>query len=119
MLLIAGALIELGDGRFHFLYGDIGVVRAANRDLSSPTCRAMRSMYCSFFIAPHPWYRLRQWERGRQPHGEGFGEILVRMLLRIPAFDVPHILPRKRNRACSHPDMGGGMVRTTRATRES
>src|SRR5205085_11995588 len=35
----------------------------------------------------------------RQPDGEGFGEVLVGMLLRVPTENVPHVRARKRIRA--------------------
>ena len=62
---------------------------------SGPTSRITSSTHSSLRSALQPSYSVRQSEVGRQPDRKRLGEILVRVLLRVPAEDVPHVVARE------------------------
>ena len=84
------------DRGVHLLDGDVG--RAAPADGIGVAQRARHAVHVAELLhrapalVPRPPLRA-----GRQPDGERLGEILVRVLLRVPARDVPHEAARERD----------------------
>ena len=96
-LLIERVLIELADGKIHFVHGDIGIAALDHRvGIAEP---AANPIHVEQLLHRAPaLISLPPVGAGCQPYREGLGEVFVGMLLRVPALHVPHELTREGNR---------------------
>ena len=95
-LLIECALIEFIDRDRHFVDGDIGV--AVRDDGICVAEFAADAIHVKQLLHRAPAVvSLTPVGARSQPDGEGFSEVFVGMLLRIPAFHVAHELTREGN----------------------
>ena len=96
-MLAERALIEFADGDIHFVNSDIGITvchyRVGIAEFAAHAIHVVQLFHRSPAFVTLPPIGAR-----RQPYSEGFSKVLVGMLLRVPAFHVPHEQARKRNR---------------------
>ena len=95
-LLRQAETIELADRRLHLIDGDVGVAATPDgfniSDFSRDAIDVLQlGQRAPAFVALSP-LRAR-----REPDRERFGEIFIRMLLRVPPGHVANELPRERN----------------------
>ena len=88
-------VIKLSDGSFHVIDGNVVWPRRRGGSVfpnfpRQPIQEAQLLHRAPAAIALAP-VRSR-----RQPHRKGLGKIFIRMLLRIPSRQMPHIIARKR-----------------------
>ena len=91
-------LIKVGNRGLHLFDCDVGVSLRSRRLSVAKLSR--HPIHIDQLLHGSPaGVALAPVGAGRNPHREGFGEVFIRMLLRVPAFHVPHILARERHRA--------------------
>jgi hypothetical protein len=88
--------VEVGDGRIHLLDRDVGPPRGAHRlDVSELPGHPVHVL--QFREGPPPAVLLAPVGPRGEPHRESLREVLVRVLLGVPAVDVAHEALRERH----------------------